>query len=223
MRSVLIIGLGRFGKHLAKRFYELGNEVMIVDDNEDNIHEMMPFACNAKIADCTRPDAVASLGPGNFDICFVCMGSDFQSSLEITDLLREMGAKKVVSKASSEIHAKFLARNGADKVVYPEADQAEKIAEMYSTSDHIFDVTKVTEDTGIYEIPILGHWEGKNLLDLGIRSKHRLNILAIKQVSGGEVNIIPLPDPKHEFKRGDHIIVFGRTVDVNKFLRRIDD
>ncbi|MCM1578689.1 MAG: TrkA family potassium uptake protein [Ruminococcus sp.] len=223
MRSVLIIGLGRFGKHLAKRFYELGNEVMIVDDNEDNIREMMPYACNAKIADCTRPEAVESLGPGNFDICFVCMGSDFQSSLEITDLLKEMGARRVVSKASSEIHAKFLARNGADKVVYPESDQAEKIAEMYSTSDYIFDVTKVTEDTGIYEIPILDHWEGKDLLELNIRGKHKMNILAIKQTDSGGTNIIPLPDPKHKFEKDDHIIVFGRAADVNKFLRRIDD
>ena len=222
MRSVLIIGLGRFGKHLAKRFYELGNEVMIVDDNEDNIHEMMPYACSAKIADCTRPEAVKSLGPANSDICFVCMGSDFQSSLEITDLLKEMGAKKVVSKASSAIHAKFLARNGADKVVYPESDQAEKIAEMFSTSDYIFDVTKVTEDTGIYEIPILDHWEGKSIIDLNIRSKHKINILAIKQIEDGQVRLFPLPDPQHEFEHDDHIIVFGRTADVNKFLRRID-
>lgn len=216
MRSVLIIGLGRFGKHLAMKFSELGNDVMVVDSSEDNIREIMPYACNAKIADCTKEEALRSLGVGNFDICFVCIGSNFQSSLEITSLLKEMGAKKVVSKASTAIHAKFLARNGADEVVYPERDRAEKLAVQYSVSN-IFDFIELSGDTGIYEIPIIGGWEGSSIIELNIRNKYKINILAIKK---GE-EVITMPGADYVFKHDDHAIVLGRQRDVEKILKNI--
>lgn len=120
MKSVLIIGIGRFGRHLARKFVELGNEVMIVDIEEEKMSEIVSIVTTAQIGDCTNVDVLKSLGVRNFDICFVCIGDNFQASLEITSLLKELGAKHVVSKANREIHAKFLLRNGADDVVYPE-------------------------------------------------------------------------------------------------------
>ena len=216
MRSVLIIGLGRFGKHLVKKFSELGNEVMVVDKSEDNIREIMHCACDAKIADCTREEALRSLGVSNFDICFVCIGSNFQASLEITSQLKEMGAKKVVSKASTEIHAKFLARNGADEVVYPERDRAEKIAVQYSVSN-IFDYIELSDDTGIYEVPIISGWEDRSIIELNIRNKYKLNILAIKK---GE-DLITMPGADYVFGGDDHAIVMGRQRDVEKFLKNV--
>ena len=124
MKSVLIVGIGRFGRHLAKKFVELGNEVMIVDNDEEKISELIPIVTTAQIGDCTNEEVLRSLGVRNFDICFVCIGNNFQSSLEVTSLLKELGAKHVISKANREIHAKFLLRNGADVVVYPEKDLA---------------------------------------------------------------------------------------------------
>jgi trk system potassium uptake protein TrkA len=216
MRSVLIIGLGRFGKHLAAKFAELGNDVMVVDNNEDNIRAVMHSTCSAKIADCTKEEALRSLGVGNFDICFVCIGSNFQASLEITSQLKELGAKKVVSKASTAIHAKFLARNGADEVVYPERDRAEKLAVQYSVSN-IFDFIELSDDTGIYEIPIISSWSGQSIIQLNIRNKYNLNILAIKK--GDE--LITIPTAEYVFDKDDHAIVLGRQRDVEKILKNI--
>ncbi len=216
MRSVLIIGLGRFGKHLAMKFSELGNEVMAVDSSEENIREIMSYACNVKIADCTKEETLLSLGVSNFDICFVCIGSNFQSSLEITSQLKEMGAKKVVSKAGTDIHAKFLARNGADEVVYPERDRAEKLAVQYSVSN-IFDFIELSDDTGIYEIPVIGSWVNHSIIELNIRNKYKLNILAIKK----DEELIAMPGADYVFDDDDHAIVLGRQRDVEKILKNI--
>ena len=216
MRSVLIIGLGRFGMHLAEKFSELGNDVMVVDNNEEHIREAMSYACNAKIADCTHEEALRSLGVGNFDICFVCIGTNFQASLEITSQLKEMGAKKVVSKATSAIHAKFLGRNGADEVVYPERDRAEKLAVQYSVSN-IYDFIELSDDTGIYEIPVISGWGGKSIIDLNIRGKYKLNILAIKK--GDE--LVSMPGADYVFDDDDHAIVMGRQRDVEKILKNL--
>ena len=128
MKSVLIIGLGRFGQHLCRQMVERKNEVMVIDVKEDNVEAMMPLVTSAQIGDCTNVEVLKSIGVGNFDICFVCIGTNFQSSLEITSLLKENGAKYVVSKATRDIQAKFLLRNGADEVVYPDRDIAEKTA-----------------------------------------------------------------------------------------------
>ena len=119
MKSILIIGLGRFGQHLCRQMVERKNEVMVIDVKEDNVEAMMPIVTSAQIGDCTNVEVLKSIGVGNFDICFVCIGTNFQSSLEITSLLKENGAKYVVSKATRDIQAKFLLRNGADEVVYP--------------------------------------------------------------------------------------------------------
>lgn len=216
MRSVLIIGMGRFGKHLAMKFYELGNDVMIVDKNEESLRDMVNYACSVKIADCTHAEALKSMGVSNFDICFVCMGSNFQASLETTSLLKELGAKKVVSKASTNIHAKFLARNGADEVVYPERDRAEKLAVQYSVSN-IFDFIELSPEMGIYEIPVIDSWIGSSIVELNIRNKYKINILAIKK----DAEKVSLPEADYVFDSDDHIIVLGRQKDVEKILKHI--
>lgn len=214
-RSVLIIGLGRFGKTLAHKFHELGNDVMVVDNNEDNIREFMNCSVKAKIADCTKREVLESLGARNFDMCFVCIGSNFQASLEITDQLKELGAKKVVSKASTAIHEKFLAKNGADEVVYPERDRADKLALQYTSS--LFDYTEISTDTGICEMPILNEWKEHSISKLNIRNKYQIIILAIKK----EDNVMPLPGADYVFEEGDHVLVLGKQSDIEKISKRI--
>ena len=144
MKSILIIGMGRFGRHLCKNLSQLGNQVMIVDEKEENLEEMLPYVVSAKIGDCTNENVLKSLGISNFDLCFVCIGTNFQSSLEITSLVKELGGRHVVSKANRDIHAKFLLRNGADEVIYPDRDIAEKLAVRYS-ANHVFDYIELTE------------------------------------------------------------------------------
>lgn len=216
MKSVLIIGIGRFGRHLARKFVELGNEVMIVDIEEEKMSEIVSIVTTAQIGDCTNIDVLKSLGVRNFDICFVCIGDNFQASLEITSLLKELGAKHVVSKANREIHAKFLLRNGADDVVYPEKDIAEKAAIRYS-ADHVFDYIELTPEYSIAEIPPVSAWIGKTIAEISVRGKYQMSILATKE--NGE--ILPLPKADHVFREEEHLIVAARKNDLVKLIKKI--
>ena len=191
MKSILLIGIGRFGKHIAMDLHRLNHQVMVVDDNEDRINELLPYVTNAQIGDSTNRDFLESLGVNNFDVCFVAIGKDFQSSLETTCTLKELGAKLVVSRAASDVHAKFLLRNGADEVIYPEK-QIAKWASIRYSSDHILDYIELDESHAIFEVSVPKAWVGKSILQLDVRRKYNINIMGIKQ--GGRMNVSVSPD-----------------------------
>lgn len=217
MKSVLIIGMGRFGNHLCRKMIELKNQVMIVDTDEEKLSAMLPFVTSAKIGDCTNLDVMQSIGVGNFDLCFVCIGTNFQSSLEITSLLKENGAKYVISKATRDIQAKFLLRNGADEVIYPDRDMAEKVAVQYS-ADNVFDYIELDEEFSVYEIPTAKEWLGKSIKDIDIRAKYRISILGTKK-QGEKMQLMPGAD--YVFQPEDHLMVIGKQEDVNRVLKLI--
>lgn len=179
MKSILLIGLGRFGRHIAIKLDELNHQVMAVDNNESRVEAVSPYVRNAQIGDATNEDFIRSLGVRNFDVCIVAIGDNFQSSLETTSLLKELGAKMVVSRAARDVHAKFLLRNGADEVVYPEKQLASWTAIRYS-ADHIFDYVELDEEHGIFEISIPDAWIGKTVGELDIRKKYNVNIMALR-------------------------------------------
>ena len=179
MKSILLIGLGRFGRHIAIKLDELNHQVMAVDNNESRVEAGLPDVRNAQIGDATNEDFIRSLGVRNFDVCIVAIGDNFQSSLETTSLLKELGAKMVVSRAARDVHAKFLLRNGADEVVYPEKQLASWTAIRYS-ADHIFDYVELDEEHGIFEISIPDAWIGKTVGELDIRKKYNVNIMALR-------------------------------------------
>ena len=191
MKSILLIGIGRFGKHIAMDLHRLNHQVMVVDDNEDRINELLPYVTNAQIGDSTNRDFLESLGVNNFDVCFVAIGKDFQSSLETTCTLKELGAKLVVSRAASDVHAKFLLRNGADEVIYPE-NQIAKWASIRYSSDHILDYIELDESHAIFEVSVPKAWVGMSILQLDVRRKYNINIMGIKQ--GGRMNVSISPD-----------------------------
>lgn len=191
MKSILLIGIGRFGKHIAMDLHRLNHQVMVVDDNEDRINELLPYVTNAQIGDSTNRDFLESLGVNNFDVCFVAIGKDFQSSLETTCTLKELGAKLVVSRAASDVHAKFLLRNGADEVIYPEK-QIAKWASIRYSSDHILDYIELDESHAIFEVSVPKAWVGKSILQLDVRRKYNINIMGIKQ--DGRMNVSVSPD-----------------------------
>lgn len=191
MKSILLIGIGRFGKHIAMDLHRLNHQVMVVDDNEERINELLPYVTNAQIGDSTNRDFLESLGVNNFDVCFVAIGKDFQSSLETTCTLKELGAKLVVSRAASDVHAKFLLRNGADEVIYPEK-QIAKWASIRYSSDHILDYIELDESHAIFEVSVPKAWVGKSILQLDVRKKYDINIMGIKQ--GGRMNVSVSPD-----------------------------
>lgn len=216
MKSILIIGMGRFGHHLCMNLSELGNEIMIVDQKEEVLDDLLPYVTSAKIGDCTNEEVLKSLGVGNFDLCFVCIGTNFQSSLEITSLVKELGAKYVISKANRDIHAKFLLKNGADEVIYPDRDIAEKLAVRHST-DHVFDYIEITDDYSVYEIPPMQEWLGRTIREVDFRAKYNVSILGTKK--GGGVKLLPAAD--HIFANDEHLMVIGRRTDVEKLIQNL--
>ena len=179
MKSILLIGLGRFGRHIAKKLDELHHQVMAVDKEDTRVDAVLPFVTNAQIGDATNEDFLSSLGVGNFDVCIVAIGDNFQNSLEVTSLLKELGARMVVSRAARDVHAKFLLRNGADEIVYPERQLADWVAIRYS-ADHILDYIELDEEHAIFEISIPEEWLGKTIGQLDIRKKYNINIMALK-------------------------------------------
>ena len=213
MKSVLLIGLGRFGRHMAEKLKELHHEVLAVDRNEDRVNDILPLVTNAQIGDSTNEQFIASLGVRNFDLCVVAIGDDFQSSLETTALLKEQGAPFVVSRANRDVHAKFLLRNGADDVIYPEKQMADWAAVRYS-ADHIFDYVELTPEHSIFETAVPASWVGKTVVELAVRQKYRINILATKH----DGKLEPLPGPNHTFLADETIFILGDNKDVQKFL-----
>lgn len=211
MKSILLIGLGRFGKHIAEKLYELKHQVMAIDSDEGRVEAVLPFVTNAQIGDSTNEDFLASLGIRNFDVCIVAIGDNFQNSLETTSLLKELGAKMVVSRASRGVHAKFLLRNGADEIVYPEHQLATWTAIRYS-SDHIFDYIELDDDYAIFEVYIPEHWNGKTILELDLRRKHNINIMAIKH--NDKLNLNLKPDTK--LSSDDTMLVLGHHKEIQK-------
>lgn len=190
-KSILLIGLGRFGRHMAVKLNELGHEVLAVDSDEERINDIADIVTNAQIGDSTNIQFLKRLGIDNFDVCIVTISGDFQSSLETTSLLKELGAKKVISRAERDGQAKFLLRNGADEIVYPEKQLAYWTATRY-TSDHIMDYIEIDNEHAIFEVAIPKEWIGKSILEIDIRKKYNINILAVKE--NGKLNVTVKPD-----------------------------
>lgn len=191
MKTVLLIGLGRFGRHIAMKLNELNHQVMAVDENEERVNSALPFVTNAQIGDSTNEDFLSSLGVRNYDVCIVTIGDNFQNSLETASLLKDLGAKKVIARASTGFQEKFLLRNGADEVVYPEKQLASWTA-IRCTSDHILDYIELDGDYSIFEITVPDEWCGKSVIQVDIRKKYGINILGVRE--GGKLNMNVTPD-----------------------------
>ncbi len=191
MKSVLLIGVGRFGKHIALQLNQLGHQVMAIDDVEERINDILPYVTNAQIGDSTSMEFLESLGVRNFDVCIVTIGNDFQSSLETTANLKELGASLVVSRAERDVHAKFLLRNGADEILYPEKQLAKWAAIRYG-SNHILDYIELDDTHSIFEVSVPQEWIGMSIGQLDIRKKYNVNIMALKKK--GVMNAAIAPD-----------------------------
>lgn len=211
MKSILLIGLGRFGRHIAKKLNELNHQVMAIDKCENRVDEVLPYVTNAQIGDSTNEEFLRGLGISNYDVCIVTIGNDFQGSLETTSLLKELGAKFVVSRAERDVQEKFLLRNGADEVVYPEKQIASWTAIRYS-ADHILDFIELDDDFAIFEVTTPENWVGKTIGQIEIRKKFGINIMAVK--AHGKLNLTIHSDTVLE--KGETLIVLGEHKDIKK-------
>lgn len=214
MKSVLVIGAGRFGRHVCKKLNELGHRIMVVDCVEKRVDDVLPYVTKAQIGDSTDEEFLRSLGVRNFDLCIVTIGDNFQNSLETTSLLKELGAPMVVSRAARDVQMKFLLRNGADQVVYPERHMAEWTAIRYS-ANHVFDYVDLGHEYAILEVEVPKSWIGRRLSDLEIRKKHQINILAFKYGNGElDINVTP----EHEFVGNGTLLVLGNIDKLHDYF-----
>lgn len=211
MKSVLLIGLGRFGRHIAMKLNDLNHQVMAVDSNEERVNAVLPFVVNAQIGDSTNEEFLSSLGIRSFDVCIVAIGDNFQNSLETASLLKELGARKVIARAATDVQEKFLLRNGADEVVYPEKQLAAWTA-IRCTSECILDYTELDEDCSIFELAIPQEWYGRTILQLDIRKKYGINILGVREK--GKLNMNIMPDTV--LQKDTSILVLGHEKAVQK-------
>ena len=214
MKSVLIIGLGRFGRHIAMKLNDLNHQVMAVDQNEERVNAVLPFVTNAQIGDSTNEEFLSSLGIRNFDACIVAIGDNFQNSLETASLMKELGAKKVIARASRGVQEKFLLRNGADEVVYPEKQLAAWTA-IRCTSEHILDYIELDKDYSIFELEIPSDWNGKTIIEVNIRKKYGINILGIRE--SGKLNMNITPDTALDNRKS--VLVLGDQKQIQKCFR----
>ena len=210
MKSVLIIGAGQFGIHIARRMAELRCEIMAIDAEEERINAILPLVTNAQIGDSTNADFMRSLGIPDYDVCIVTISDSFQDSLETTALLKELGAKKVISRAQNDVQEKFLLRNGADETVYPEKQTAIRLATK-EASDDILDLFQLDHDINIYEVRVPKGWNGRTIAELDIRKKHHLNIIAVRK---SNQLVVPMPDM--ELSIDDAILLLGNMKDIQK-------
>ncbi len=211
MKSILMIGLGRFGRHMAKKFIENGHEVLAIDSNEERADGAVGFIQQILIGDATEERFMASIGVENFDLAVIAIGENFQTVLEITVLLKDLNCRYVVARATRDVHRKLLLRNGADYVVYAEREVAERLAIKFG-ADNIFDYVELTPEIGIYEIAVPKPWLGKSMVELSIRNRYHVSVMATKK----NEHIFPLPDPHHVFEANESIMVMGSAEALQK-------
>lgn len=214
MKSFLVLGLGRFGRHLATRLMELDNEVMVMDRDEERVARLAPIVTASYVGDCQDEQALAALGVNNFDVCFVCVSDDFQTSLEATAILKELGAKCVVARADREKQIKFLKKIGADYVIHTEMDMAHRVAMRFSARN-AFDYFELTPKYAVFEMETPTEWEGRTVAEVDVRRRYNVNILGMKV--GDEIE--PLLDPNYRFQPDTHLILAG---DKDAGLRLMD-
>ena len=214
MKSILIIGLGRFGRHMAQKLIDEGNEVLAIEKSEERADNAVSIIDDIHIADATDEAFMKSLGVNDFDLCVVAIGDNFQNALEITVLLKDLGAKYILARASREVHRKLLLRNGADHVVYAEREMAERLAIKYGAKN-IFDYIELSDDTAICEIAVPDGWVGKTILQKSVRNKYNVSILATKK----DGVIYANPNSDHIFDKHETLMVLAHMDDINRITR----
>lgn len=214
MKSILVIGLGRFGRHMARKLIDQGNDVLAIEKSVERADAAIEWVDNVQIGDSTNELFLKALGIRNFDICVVAIGDSFQSTLETIVALKDLGANYIIARASRDVHKKLLLRNGADYVVYAEREMAERLAIKFG-GDKICDYLQLTSEYAIYEIRAPHNWCGKTILEKDIRNTYHVSILAIKRND----DMDPMPSAEYRFQKGDTLMVMGKEADIKKITK----
>ncbi len=213
-KQYLVIGLGRFGTSVAKTLYEAGADVLAIDEDEDLVQEAInnEIVENAVTVDATDEKELKGIGANNFDVAFVCIGSNQQASIIVTLILKELGIKNIIAKAVTKTHGKVLEKIGADKVIYPEEYMGKRVA-LVAMEPNMIEHLRFSQDFLLLEIKAPSEFWGKNLKELGVRNKYSVNIVGIKKVNG-VLNASPKADSTIE--RGDVLLVITDSKTANQ-------
>jgi trk system potassium uptake protein TrkA len=214
-KEFVVFGLGRFGRSVATTLAEGGCEVMVVDDNEEIIHEIADYVTYAVRADVTDADALSNLGISNFDGAVVAIGENLEASVMVTILIKEMGVPYVLAKAQNELHAKILKKVGADMVVYPEKETGIRIANNLMMGN-FFDAVELSSNFSMMEIDALPEWVGHSLRGLNLRAKKDINVIGLKRDDNLNIN----PDADMPIERDDVLVIIGKNEALNKLANK---
>ena len=212
-KQYLVIGCGRFGSSVAKKMCQLGNEVMVIDKDEDSINNIAELVTHTAIVDVTEERDLKSIGLGNFDVVIVAISSDIRASIMATVMAKEMGVPKVVCKAKDELQAKVLYKIGADKVVFPERYMGIRLAYNLA-SENILDQINLDPEYSIMEIVTPQNWVGKTIIELNLRAKYDITVLAVKTQSGLKV----MPSPNYKMQEKNILIIIGNTDKISDII-----
>ena len=215
MKQYIVIGCGRFGSSLATTMSLLGHQVMAIDKSEELIQNLSDKVTNVAAVDVTDEYALRSLGLGNFDVAIIAIGSDIRASIMATLIAKEMGVEQVVCKAKDELQAKVLYKIGADRVVFPERDMGIRVAHNL-VSDNILDHIELDPEYSIMEIVTPNKWVGKTLIELDLRAKYEITILAVK--SGDKINVIP--SPQEQLQEKSILVVIGKNSNISTIITK---
>ncbi|HLR20937.1 MAG TPA: TrkA family potassium uptake protein [Tissierellaceae bacterium] len=204
MKSFAVIGCGRFGSSVAKTLFELGNKVLVVDEDPDTVEKISKYATEAVEANVKNEAELSRLNLNRYDVVIISIGSNMESSILSTLLVKELGAKNIVAQAQSELHGRILIRNGADKVIFPEMDMGVKVAHNL-TANNVLEYVQLSPDLSIMEFSILSNWDGKSISELKLRNKYGINVIAVKR----QDEVIPSPEPDFILKHYDVLVIIG--------------
>lgn len=213
MKAFFVVGAGKFGRFVCRYLNNAGCDVMVVDESEEKLSDMLHYVTSAKIGDCTRRDVLETFGIDSFDASIVCIPEDFQDSLQVVDLLKELGSRNVIAVASTEVQAKFLLKNGADKIIFPERDMAQRLA-MTISNDSVFDFINLSDEYAICEITPPKRWLKKTVPEVDVRRNCNINIISIKRPNGSMI----MPDAQYVFNAEDHLMVYGKKTDIKRLI-----
>ena len=209
VKQFLVLGLGSFGNSVAKTICDLGHEVLAVDGDAEKVERATEFATQAVQANIIDESTLKSMGIRNFDACVVAIGEDLKASILVCMMLKDLDAKYIIAKANDNIHAKVLRQLGVDRVVFPERDTGIRVANTMVTKN-VLDLMDLQDDYRVAEIHVPEEWCGKTIVDVDVRKKYKINVLAINR----EDDFIVSPPPATTFKNNDNIIVLGKSEDI---------
>ncbi|MFI3115839.1 MAG: TrkA family potassium uptake protein [Clostridia bacterium] len=213
MQSFIIVGVGRFGNSLARELYNSGHEVLVIDKDEDVIQKISDHVTHAVIGDASDATVLESIGASNFDYGIISIASDIQNSILITLLLKEMGVPHVIAKSGSDVHTRVLEKIGADRVIFPELEMGQRLAQMVARRN-VIDYLELSDDYSIMEISAPKSWHGKTLVDLDIRAKYGVTVVAVRNRDTGEL-MISL-DALFKIGKNDVLTVLGANEDIEE-------